>query len=370
MCPTDTGQVWGPHARFRRSDTWMVGSSSALCCEVLSRRLTSDLLLEAPPASAAFSGFVAAAVPKLGVDLFAHLFTLPPPGAGVCRSASCDFPRTGSPGAMASMEQTQSLKRVGVVSRWAPAAVGLLVWGRPDPPPPAGATSHTGASLGRARRAWRPQGPAPMAERFRSCVQSCALLPGARLTRQLGLYKPLPLPARDLRAAESVGSGSRTWAGGDTQPQGHRLHPWKAPKRPHSGGPRAPGGGKSWGPGGGGEVGILRKGSALNPGVLPVLLAPAAQPSSAAFPMRASRCPRRRGFEHLPAWLCPLQPPSFSQPPCPCSLHRNWLRHQNLCIPPLCPALGGGAESAGPGGSAGSPLSSGTKGQSPVGVGS
>lgn len=127
----------------------------------------------------------------------------------------------------------QSLKQVGVVSRWAPAAVGLLVWGRPDPPPPAGATSHTGASLGRARRACRPQGPAPMAERFRSCVQSCALLPGAQLTRQLGLYKPLPLPARDLRAAESVGSGSRTWAGGDTQPRGHRLHPWKAPKRHH-----------------------------------------------------------------------------------------------------------------------------------------
>lgn len=149
MCRTDTGQVWGPHARFRRSDTWVVGSSSALCCEVLSRRLTSDLLLlEASPASAAFSGFVAAAVPKLGVDLFAHLFTLPPPGAGVCRSASCDFPRRGSPGAMASMEQTQSLKRVGVVSRWAPAAVGLLVWGRPDPPPPAGATSHTGQAWG------------------------------------------------------------------------------------------------------------------------------------------------------------------------------------------------------------------------------
>ena len=68
-----------------------------------------------------------------------------------------------------------------------------------------------------------------MGERFRSCFPSCALMPGAQLTRQLGLYKPLPLPARDLKAVRSVDSRSPTWAGGDTQPWGHRLHPGRPP---------------------------------------------------------------------------------------------------------------------------------------------
>lgn len=162
----------------------------------------------------------------------------------------------------------------------------------------------------------------------------------------------------------SVNSRSPTWADGDTRSLGHRLHPSKAPTQaapcPQWQGQLSPGL----------AGGNVRKGSALNTGVLPHSGSSCpAQPSprpgvSFGFPSGRDPAPAGRALSSpasvlQPASL-PLQPPQklaeASEP-----LHPT---------PLSCPGRGCGVSRTQS--SARSPLSSGTKGQSPgrgVGVG-
>lgn len=202
-----------------------------------------------------------------------------------------------------------------VVSRWQLPWFGAagtlpLLQGPKHTAPPGQARNSQGARVHPTAKPCGARAPGPVSE-------------------QRGLCRPLPLPAG---ASKLLGGCPLvTLLGWRRLPiSGPQAAPLERPVQPHRKPPNVPTqAGPELGPWAG-QLWPMGWGSALTQTCWFLWAQPPPSPS----PRASLWVPRTRDRGTCPRGSVP-RPPSFSRPPCPCSLHRNWLRHQKLRVPPL-----------------------------------